>query len=149
MPDYGVTPGAFQNGKPRSKEADDMRRQFVEKGAIVAVVTVLVGLLSMPVSVAAEGLVLSQVETLGAIPVPDEECANVEGEGLLTGLASGLATSVTSGLTYLVECAVDAVTDRFFGDDGDDTSFQSRELYERMTTGFVGGFLGGLLVPAP
>lgn len=132
-----------------SKEADDMRRQFVQKGTVVTVVAILVGLLSMPISVAAEGLVLSQVEDLGAVRVSDEECKYIEGEGIFTGLASGLATSIVNGISYIAECVVDAVTDRVFGDDGDNTSFQPRELYERMASGFIGGFLGGLFVPAP
>lgn|GEM_PF-1030029 len=139
----------FHFGKPISKEADDMKSRFARRGTIIVAATVLVGLLSMPVSVAAESLVLDEVASLGAVQVPDEECQAVDGEGLVTGLTSGLISSLARGVSYVAECALDAIGDRLFGDDGDNTSFQPRTLCERMLSGFIGGFLGGLISPGP
>lgn len=125
-----------------------MKLQCVRKGSIVVILTILLGLLASPTSVAADGLLLQQVEDLGAVPVSGDECASIAGQGLLGGLAAGLAGTIATGLAYLLDCAVDAVCDRIFGDDGDDTHYSSRTLYEKMGTGFIGGFFGGLFAPS-
>jgi hypothetical protein len=141
-------PGVFLGGKPLDEEAGDMKLQFARKGSIVVVLTILVGLLAAPTSIAAEGSLLQRVEDVGAVPISDDECASIAGQGVLSGLVAGLAGSVAAGLAYLIDCAVDAVLDRVMGDDGDDTHYSPRALYETMGTGFIGGFFGGLWAPS-
>jgi hypothetical protein len=114
---------------------------------LVVALGVLLGLLAVPASAAGEISIFSRVESLGAIPIPDEDCAEIEGEGVLLGLAGGLAGAVAAGIARVASYCVDQVADRLFGEDDEGDEWSTRGFYESVASGFIGGFVGGLLAP--
>jgi hypothetical protein len=126
-----------------------MRSFGVRRVTTLAVVTcLLLGLLAVPASAAAGVSILSRVESLGAAPVSEEDCAAIEGEGLLLGLAGGLAGAAAAGLARVVGYVVDQVSDWLFGEDDEGDEWSTRDLYESMASGFIGGLIGGLFAPS-
>lgn len=115
---------------------------------LVVVLAVLLGLLAAPVSAAREATLLSRIESLGALPVSDEDCAAIEGEGLLSGLAAGLAGAAAAGIACVASYVVNQIADFFFGEDDDGDEWSTRGLYESMASGFIGGLIGGLFAPS-
>ena len=125
-----------------------MRSFGVRRVTTLAVVTcLLLGLLAVPASAAAGVSILSRVESLGAAPVSEEDCAAIEGEGLLLGLAGGLAGAAAAGLARgLATSLTRSPTGCSEDDEGDEWS--TRDLYESMASGFIGGLIGGLFAPS-
>ena len=113
---------------------------------LVVALGVLLGLLAVPASAAGEISIFSRVESLGAIPIPDEDCAEIEARRAARprwrlGRSSGCRHR--SRASY----CVDQVADRLFGEDDEGDEWSTRGFYESVASGFIGGFVGGLLAP--
>ena len=61
----------------------------------------------------------------------------------LPGLAE-LLLQVSLAVGYVV----DQVSDWLFGEDDEGDEWSTRDLYESMASGFIGGLIGGLFAPS-
>jgi hypothetical protein len=114
---------------------------------LIVALSLLLGLLAVPASAAGEFSIFSRVESLGAVPIPDEDCAEIEGEGALLGLAGGLAGALSAGIARVASYCVDQIADWIFGEDDEGDEWSTRGLYESMASGFIGGLVAGLVAP--
>lgn len=114
----------------------------VSKVVTILVLTALLGMSGLPAYAASLDGAPAGFLALHGEQLSDEDLAQIEGKGFVSGLVGAGAGALAGLVTYTVEVAWDTYVN------GEDWSWEASEASKAVVTGAAGGFVAGFFAPS-